>query len=102
MSAKNKPSWSEMLPLVLRLLKDPRVPLWLKAIPILTVLYWLLPDPVPSPLDDATFFLLALWIFLQLAPKPVVEEHRRRLRGEDPTPGPVVDGHVLPPREHER
>jgi len=102
MSDKKKTSWSEMLPLVLRLLKDPRVPLWLKAIPILMVLYWLLPDPIPSPLDDATFFLLALWLFLQLAPKPVVEEHRRRLHGEEPTQGPVVEGRVRSRQEHER
>ncbi|NPA27396.1 MAG: hypothetical protein GXO36_07355, partial [Chloroflexi bacterium] len=77
----DKASLWEAVRLTLRLLKDPRVPFWVKAIPILAVLYWLAPDPIPTPLDDMTFFLMALGLFVYLAPKHVVDEHRRHLKG---------------------
>ena len=66
-----------------RLFKDPRVPLWQKAIPVLGVLYVLSPidvvpellAPVLGPLvvaDDLAILLLALRAFVHLAPREVV------------------------------
>ncbi|NPA27352.1 MAG: hypothetical protein GXO36_07130, partial [Chloroflexi bacterium] len=50
---------------------------------------------------DMTFFLMALGLFVYLAPKHVVDEHRRHLKGtrgvEDD--GPVVEGRVRSSRE---
>ena len=77
--------------LVYRLLKSNKVALWVKAVPILAIIYVLTPiDFIPDPLlglgqlDDLTVLLLGMWTFLQLCPADVVQE----MRGE---PG-VVEG----------
>lgn len=62
---------------VWRRLRDPRVPTWHKAIPLLGLVYLfspvdLIPDSIPilTQLDDLAILLLALRLFLSLAPKP--------------------------------
>ncbi|GIX06710.1 MAG: hypothetical protein KatS3mg115_1113 [Candidatus Poribacteria bacterium] len=98
------PKWMRLiyhLPSILRLFvrlwKDPRVPVYRKAIPVLSGLLGLavglaylampldaLPDFLPLPLinraDD--FFLLVIlmtlpgiWLFIKFAPRSVVAEH---------------------------
>jgi uncharacterized membrane protein YkvA (DUF1232 family) len=77
--------------LVYQLLKSNKVPLWVKAVPILALIYVISPiDFIPDPiiglgqLDDLTVLLLGMWTFLQLCPPDVVRE----MRGERD----VVDG----------
>ena len=67
-----------------RLLWDARVPLWTRAIPILTLLYILFPfDLVMDPLlglgqlDDLAIFILGMELFVNLSPADVVDEIRR-------------------------
>ena len=44
-------SWSRELRRLYQSLRDPRVPVWIKALPILAILYWLLPiDLIPDPI----------------------------------------------------
>ena len=69
-----------------RLLRDGRVPLWTRAIPILTALYILLPfDLVMDPLlglgqlDDLAIFVLGMELFVSLSPADVVDEVRREI-----------------------
>lgn len=70
-----------------RLFRDSRVPLRIKFIPLLATLYILSPFdlipeiafPIVGYVDDATLFLLSLFLFARLAPKPLVEEHLRAL-----------------------
>ncbi|MCS7259860.1 MAG: DUF1232 domain-containing protein [Anaerolineae bacterium] len=69
--------------LIVRLMFDHRVPLWVKFIPLLTVLYILSPiDLSPDPilglgqLDDTLTLLIALNLFLALCPREVVEQLR--------------------------
>ncbi len=70
-----------------RLIRDSRVPLWAKLIPVLAILYILspldfFPDftlPVIGYVDDTAIFFLSLYLFARLAPKPLVEEHLRAL-----------------------
>ena len=72
-----------------RLLGDQRVPGWVKAIPVLAVLYFLSPiDLIPDwalpglgELDDIAVLLLALKMFVDLSPDGVVREHLNDLMG---------------------
>src|SRR5437868_128002 len=69
--------------LTLRLLREPTVPLLLKALPILAMVYVIspldfVPDflPVIGQLDDLGVFVLGLESFLKLCPASAVEFHR--------------------------
>lgn len=70
------------LRLVWRLLRDRRVPLWLKVVPFLSLLYLLVPaDFVPDlllglgQLDDLAVIALGVKLFVELAPPGIVHEH---------------------------
>lgn len=89
--------------LTLRLLREPRVPPLVKAVPILAVLYVvspvdLVPDIIPilGQLDDLGVILLALETFLKWCPAPAVDFHRAamaegRRYGPMPPAGDVID-----------
>lgn len=79
--------------LVWRLIGDRRVPIALKTLPLLTLLYVLSPiDAIPElllpvlgplvALDDLGAILLGLNFFIRLAPSDVVTEHERNLAAE--------------------
>ena len=70
------------------LIRDQRVPLMLKAIPLIALIYVispldLIPDfiPVLGQLDDAGIAMLAISLFNALAPAEVVAEHQKRITG---------------------
>ena len=72
---------------------DRRVAFRLKLIPLGGLVYLISPiDFIPDPalgigqLDDVAVILLALKFFIEACPKGVVEEVRRRLKGQAPTP----------------
>ena len=81
--------------LVYRLYQDDRVPSLLKVVvPLVVAAYFvmpldLIPDflPVVGQLDDLGVLILALSLFINLAPAAVVDEHRRGL-GQTPRGGP--------------
>jgi uncharacterized membrane protein YkvA (DUF1232 family) len=91
--------------LVWRLLKDNRVPGWVKLIPVAGLIYLispidLLPDlmlPGLGEVDDVMIILLALKGFVDLSPPGVVREHLENLlgrRGQAPMAGepePYID-----------
>ena len=66
--------------LILRLLGDRRVSPLLKVIPLLTLVYLVIPDLVIGPLDDGAVVGLGMALFVELCPTYVVEEHMRTLR----------------------
>ncbi len=70
--------------LVLRLMTDRRVHPLLKALPLVSVAYLLVPtDLLPLiPLDDAAVLYLGGTLFVEMCPSEVVEEHMSRLRLE--------------------
>ncbi len=90
--------------LIVRLMGDSRVSPFLKVLPVLSVLYWLVPDLLPGPIDDAGLMFLGGYLFVELCPRAVVNEHLRELKGEPtepPTEQPrddVIDGefHDIP------
>lgn len=71
------------LRLLVRLLRDPRVPFYLKLLPFASLLYIALPvDIVPDivpllgQLDDIGVVVLAVEAFIMMSPQQVVREHQ--------------------------
>lgn len=85
--------WRELwqqIRLVFRLMADPEVPLYLKILPFVTVVYLLIPvdllpdvAPVLGQIDDVAFLLAGSKIFLELAPAHIVARHMREIREQD-------------------
>lgn len=76
--------------LVLHLIRDGRVPIYLKIVPFLGALYILspldfIPDiaPVLGQLDDLGIILVSVELFIALCPPNVVEEHRAEIEGRE-------------------
>jgi uncharacterized membrane protein YkvA (DUF1232 family) len=74
--------------LVWRLLRDPRVPVYLKVVPAAAVLYVLSPlDFIPDvavglgQLDDIGILLVGIEGFIALCPQHVVDEHLAAIQG---------------------
>jgi hypothetical protein len=68
--------------LVLRLFADSRVNFLLKLLPLGTLVYLLMPDPVPFIVDDALVIGLGTYVFIELCPQDIVEEHKAKLSGQ--------------------
>ena len=101
-----------------RLLRDNRVPGWVKVIPAIGLFYLLSPiDLIPDwvlpglgQMDDIALILLALKMFVDLSPPGIVGEHVDNLSGAgkarraaDPHDGPTIDAtysllEEVPPR----
>ena len=79
--------------LVFRLIRDPRVNPFLKLIPVATLFYLVIPDLIIGPIDDAAIIGFGVFIFVELCPQDVVEEHRAALAGT--IPGEWQDPQVI-------
>jgi uncharacterized membrane protein YkvA (DUF1232 family) len=94
----------------MRLLREPQVPLILKAVPVLASIYVvspldLIPDFVPilGQLDDLGVLLLALEAFLRWCPLPAVAYHRAAMeqgRKYGPMPDNTHGGDVIDAEFH--
>ena len=99
--------------LILRLLGDRRVNPFLKLLPIGSLIYLLVPDIAPGPIDDAAVIWLATYLFVELCPPEVVQEHLETLNAtrkvmdsyqETAQPnqqGEVIDGEIVEDRSQE-
>jgi uncharacterized membrane protein YkvA (DUF1232 family) len=74
--------------LAIRLFREPRVPVLVKAVPVLAAVYLIspldaVPDliPVLGQLDDLGFVVFALEMFVRLCPEAAVAFHRASLLG---------------------
>ena len=65
--------------LILRLMVDRRVSFFLKLLPIGSLVYLAVPDFLPGPFDDAAMIGLLSYLFVELCPEQVVQEHMRAL-----------------------
>jgi hypothetical protein len=82
--------------LVLRLMGDSRVPWWLKALPLGTLVYFVAPDLMPvNPIDDALVIGLGAYAFVEMCPPHVVEEHRKALWGPKEDEASETEGEVV-------
>lgn len=97
--------------LILRLMGDPRVNPLLKLIPIASLIYLVMPVdlapgvafPVIGALDDAAIVWLGAYLFIELCPPDVVQEHLRALQGKPSTDEEIVDAEAveLPPEDEQ-
>ncbi len=76
--------------LVFRLIRDPEVPLYLKIVPFIGLVYVVMPIdlisdfvPVMGQLDDITALIVGAKIFIELAPPHVVARHMQEIRIQD-------------------
>lgn len=85
--------WREVwqqIRLVFRLIRDPEVPIYLKILPFITVIYLLIPvDLLPDVLvglgqmDDLAVMLLGSKLFIGFVPPHIVARHMQDIREED-------------------
>ena len=70
---------ANQIKLILRLMADQRVSPLLKLLPIGSLVYLLFPDLVPGPFDDAVVIGMGTYIFVELCPPDVVQEHKEAI-----------------------
>ncbi len=78
---------SNRIKLILRLMGDRRVSPLLKLLPIASLAYFIAPDLAPGPIDDAVVIWLGAYLFVELCPPTIVQEHQRDI--EHVIPGNV-------------
>ena len=92
------------LKLILRLMGDSRVNSALKLMPIGSLVYLVLPtDILPiNPIDDAVIVWLATYLFVELCPPDVVQEHlealnatRKVMNNYQETSNPDMEGEII-------
>jgi len=93
--------------LILRLMGDSRVSPLLKLLPIGSLAYLVIPDIAIGPIDDAAVIWLATYLFVELCPPAVVQEHLEALKAtrkvmdnyqetyQPENPGEIIDGEVV-------
>jgi hypothetical protein len=93
--------------LIMRLIGDSRVNTMLKLLPIGSLVYLVLPDIAPGPIDDAAVIWLATYLFVELCPPDVVQEHLEALKAtrkvmdnyqetsQSDGRGEVIDGEIV-------
>ena len=92
-NTKDPGFWRELwqqLRLVYYLMLDPEVPIFLKVLPLVAVIYLLfpidfVPDVVPvlGQLDDVTILIVGLKVFIEMTPPQVVARYMQRIRAAD-------------------
>lgn len=65
--------------LILRLMADGRVNPLIKLLPLGSLVYLLVPDLLPGPIDDAFLIWLGTYLFIELCPPEIVQEHQAAL-----------------------
>lgn len=100
-ATKDQGFWREMwrqARLAWYLIRSPEVPLYLKLLPALAVIYVLLPTdfipdvfPVIGQLDDLTALLVGAKVFIELAPQDVVARYIQAARQNAPAVSPEND-----------
>jgi hypothetical protein len=92
---------SQRIKLIFRLLGDSRVSPFLKLLPIGSALYFVIPDLALGPIDDVAVVWLGTYLFVELCPPEIVEEHLAALRNQalpgewqdlDPGKEDVIEG----------
>lgn len=73
--------------LIARLMADRRVNPLIKALPVGALIYLIVPtDLMPLiPLDDAAVLWLGTYLFVEMCPPDVVQEHLRAIEGKPPS-----------------
>ncbi len=67
--------------LILRLMGDSRVSPLLKLLPIGSLAYFVIPDIAIGPIDDVAIVWIGSYLFVELCPPNIVQEHMDALQG---------------------
>lgn len=90
--------------LLWQLFTSAKVPLWVKAIPVLSILYFFSPFdvlliPFLGPLDDIAILIIGAKLFIELCPQELVDQLRDEINYGTSTDddGEVIDAtyHIL-------
>jgi hypothetical protein len=73
---------AQRIKLIFRLLGDNRISPLLKLLPIGSALYFVIPDLALGPVDDVAVVWLGTYLFVELCPPEIVEEHMAALRNQ--------------------
>lgn len=94
--------WGEVwqqIRLVFYLIKDREVPIYLKALPLLGVVYMLFPIdiitdfvPVLGQLDDLTLLLIGAKVFIEMSPPQVVARYMEQMKAAHTAT--IIEGEV--------
>jgi hypothetical protein len=78
--------------LIIRLMRDRRVSIFLKLLPLSTLVYLVIPEFIPV-IDDALIMWLGTYLFVELCPDEIVDEHMRELQKKisSSAPPPVTE-----------
>lgn len=72
---------ANQIKLIFRLMSDPRVHPLVKLLPIGSIIYLVFPDFFPlNPIDDAIVLGIGTYMFVELCPPDVVQEHKDALQ----------------------
>ncbi len=72
---------ANQIKLIFRLMADPRVHPLVKLLPIGSLIYLIFPDFFPlNPIDDAIVVGLGTYMFVELCPPEIVQEHKDALK----------------------
>jgi hypothetical protein len=100
--------------LIIRLLGDSRVSPLLKLLPIGSLVYLAVPDIAIGPIDDAAVIWLATYLFVELCPPAIVQEHLEALNAtrkvmdsyqetaHQDTQGEIIDGEIVDSEPEEK
>jgi len=89
------------LKLILRLMRDSRVNLLLKLLPVGTLAYLIVPDLAIGPIDDAVVIWLGSVLFVELCPPEIVKEHMDALHSVVDAEWRETDESSPPPELHD-
>ena len=86
--------------LIGRLMMDSRVNPVIKLLPVGSLVYLLFPD-IPGPVDDALIMWLGTYLFVELCPPDVVQDHLNQLQGIVPGQWETPVARKAPPRQED-
>ena len=75
-------SISDQVKLISRLMQDQRISPFLKLLPFGSLVYFISPFDFPTPIDDAGVIWFFVYLFLELCPADIVQEHRIAIEKE--------------------
>lgn len=88
--------FGERIRLILRLMGDGRVNPLIKLLPLGSVIYAIWPIDIPTPIDDVALLMFANYMFVEMCPPEVVEEHLAALRNSS---NPIASWGNPPPEQ---
>ena len=73
--------------LVMKLIQDDRIDIWIKAIPVFSLIYLVVPiDLLIGPIDDAIVLYIGMDLFISLCPQDIVNGYLENLKGQSESP----------------